>query len=66
MNQKVWQATGHVDHFLIRLLNVKMQTVVFVQTSLKYYHQKVSVQNVGEFGEVRQFNMMLETKVWSG
>jgi glycyl-tRNA synthetase len=62
MNQKVWQASGHVDTFtdpLVECSNCKSRF-----RADKVDHSKCPVcgkQNV--FGEPRQFNMMFETKV---
>lgn len=60
MNQKVWQTTGHVEHFSDPLVECKKCHKRFRADQL----ESDKCPNCGgEFGEVRQFNMMLETKV---
>ena len=60
MNQKVWQATGHVDHFSDPLVECK-------KCNKRFRADQLETENCpacgGEFGEVRQFNMMLSTQV---
>jgi len=60
MNQKVWQTTGHVDHFSDPLVECK-------KCKRRFRADQLETDNCpeckGEFGEVRQFNMMLSTKV---
>jgi glycyl-tRNA synthetase len=60
MNQKVWQATGHVDHFSDPLVECK-------KCHKRFRADQLETDNCpacgGEFGEVRQFNMMLSTQV---
>jgi glycyl-tRNA synthetase len=60
MNQKVWQATGHVDHFSDPLVECKKCNKRFRADQLD--SDKCPACG-GEFGEVRQFNMMLSTQV---
>ncbi|MCA9356104.1 glycine--tRNA ligase [Candidatus Nomurabacteria bacterium] len=61
MNGKVWQATGHVDHFSDPLVECK---------ECKHRFRADQIQDTkkcpdcnGDLGDVRQFNMMLSTKV---
>ena len=64
MNQKVWQATGHVDHFSDPLVECKKCKRRFRADQLEVLPPEGKCPEcAGEFGEVRQFNMMLETKV---
>lgn len=60
MNQKVWQATGHVDHFSDPLVECQKCNKRFRADQLD---SDKCPSCGGGFGEVRQFNMMLETKV---
>lgn len=64
MNQKVWQATGHVDHFSDPLVECKKCKKRFRADQLAVPPPEGKCPECkGEFGEVRQFNMMLETKL---
>jgi glycyl-tRNA synthetase len=60
MNQKVWQTTGHVDNFSDPLVECKKCHKRFRADQLET--DKCPACG-GEFGEVRQFNMMLSTQV---
>ncbi len=81
MNQKVWQTTGHVDHFsdpLVEDLKTKkryradnlIQDNGFSPEGLSISQMTDFIKDKGikspdgnALGEVRQFNMMLSTKV---
>ncbi len=64
MNQKVWQTTGHVDHFSDPLVECKKCKKRFRADQLPVPPPEGKCPECkGEFGEVRQFNMMLSTKV---
>ena len=62
MNQKVWQASGHVDTFTDPLIECN-------NCNGRFRADKVDVSRCpncgqkGTFGEARQFNMMLKTHV---
>ena len=60
MNQKVWQATGHVDNFSDPMVECKKCNKRFRADQLE---TKDCPECKGELGEERQFNMMIETKV---
>lgn len=60
MNQKVWRATGHVDHFSDPFVECKKCNKRFRADQLDTDRCPACG---GEFGDVRQFNMMLSTKV---
>lgn len=60
MNQKVWQATGHVDNFSDPLVECKKCHKRFRADQLE---TKDCPDCGGAFGEARQFNMMLETRL---
>ncbi|MBX6334760.1 glycine--tRNA ligase [Candidatus Saccharibacteria bacterium] len=62
MNQKVWQASGHVDTFTDPLVECKECKARFREDHI----DKSKCPNCGKentFGEARQFNMMFETYV---
>ncbi len=61
MNQKVWQATGHVSGFSDPLTECKKCKKRFRADQLE--NQKKCPECSGELGEARQFNMMLKTHV---
>jgi len=61
MNQKVWQATGHVGGFSDPLAECKKCKKRFRADQLK--DPKKCAECGGEMGEPRQFNMMLKTHV---
>ncbi len=64
MNQNVWKATGHVDHFSDPLVECKKCKKRFRADQLETPPPEGKCPEChGEFGEVRQFNMMLSTKV---
>lgn len=60
MNSEVWKATGHVDHFSDPLTECK-------KCKKRFRADQLETENCpscsGELGEVKQFNMMLQTKV---
>lgn len=61
MRQEVWQATGHVDHFSDPMIECEKCNRRFRADQLE---DKIKcVECGGKLGEVRQFNMMFETKV---
>lgn len=62
MNQKVWQASGHVDTFTDPLIECKNCTFRFRADQIDLS----KCPNCGQkdaFGEPRKFNMMFETKI---
>jgi len=61
MNQKVWQATGHVSGFSDPLTECKKCKKRFRADQLE--NAKKCPECSGELGEARQFNMMLKTHV---
>lgn len=64
MNQKVWKTTGHVDHFSDPLVECKKCKKRFRADQLTMPPPEGKCPDCkGEFGEVRQFNMMLSTQV---
>lgn len=64
MNQNVWKATGHVDNFSDPLVECKKCKKRFRADQLEVPPPEGRCLDCkGEFGEVRQFNMMLSTKV---
>lgn len=63
MNQKVWQASGHVDTFtdpLVECANCKGR---FREDKLDDPNKCPSCGKTGTFGEARAFNMMFKTNV---
>lgn len=59
MNSKVWEASGHVSGFSDPLVECKK-----CKRRFRADHAKESCPECGgEFGEVRQFNMMLKTHI---
>lgn len=60
MNPEVWKSTGHVDHFSDPMVECKKCKKRFREDQLD---SDKCPSCGGEFGEVRQFNMMLSTKV---
>ncbi len=64
MNQRVWQTTGHVDHFSDPLVECKKCKKRFRADQLAVPPPEGKCPECkGEFGPVRQFNMMLATQV---
>lgn len=61
MNQKVWQATGHVDHFSDPLSECKICKHRFRTDTIA--DPKVCPDCGGKLSSPRQFNMMLSTQV---
>src|ERR1035437_51976 len=61
MNQKVWQATGHVSGFSDPLAECKKCKKRFRTDQLT--NPKKCIECKGEMSEPRQFNMMLKTHV---
>lgn len=61
MNQKVWQATGHVDHFSDPLVECSKCGKRFRADQLE--DASKCPECGSRLGEVREFNMMLSTKV---
>jgi glycyl-tRNA synthetase len=67
MNQKVWQASGHVDTFSDPLIECENCHARLREDHVK--DGKCPVCGKDKFGEPRQFNMMFKTPVgptWSG
>lgn len=81
MNQNVWKATGHVDHFsdpltedlktnkryradnLLEEKGFNVQGLSIAEMSELIKENNVLSPDGNKLGEVRQFNMMLQTKV---
>ncbi len=63
MNQKVWQASGHVDTFTDPLVECSNCKGRFRADKLDNPNKCPSCGKEGTFGEARAFNMMFETKI---
>lgn len=63
MNQKTWQASGHVDTFTDPLVECGNCHGRFRQDKLDDPNKCPSCGKTGTFGEARQFNMMFKTNV---
>ncbi len=63
MNQKVWQASGHVDTFTDPLVECSNCKGRFRADKLDNPNKCPSCGKEGTFGEARQFNMMFNTVV---
>lgn len=62
MNQKVWQASGHVDTFTDPLVECSNCKSRFREDKIDT-NKCPSCGKTGTFGEARQFNMMFKTNV---
>ena len=62
MNQKVWQASGHVDTFTDPLVECKECKARFRADQIDV-SKCPSCGKAGTFGEPRQFNMMFKTNI---
>lgn len=63
MNQKVWQASGHVDTFTDPLVECSNCKGRFRADKLEDSNKCPNCGMVGTFGEARAFNMMFKTNV---
>lgn len=63
MNQKVWQASGHVDTFTDPLVECANCKARFRADKLDDPDKCPACGMKGTFGEARQFNMMFKTQV---
>ncbi len=63
MNQKVWQASGHVDTFTDPLVECSNCHGRFRADKLDDPNKCPTCGKEGTFGEARAFNMMFETKI---
>ena len=63
MNQKVWQASGHVDTFTDPLVECSNCKGRFRADKLDDANKCSACGKEGTFGEAREFNMMLKTTV---
>lgn len=63
MNQKVWQASGHVDTFSDPLVECSECKARFRADKLEDPNKCPNCGKEGTFGEARQFNMMFKTNV---
>lgn len=63
MNQKVWQASGHVDTFTDPLVECSNCKGRFRADKLDDPNKCPNCGKEGTFGEARQFNMMFRTNV---
>lgn len=63
MNQKVWQASGHVDTFTDPLVECAECKGRFRADKLDDPNKCPNCGKEGTFGEARQFNMMFKTNV---
>lgn len=63
MNQKVWQASGHVDTFTDPLVECGSCHGRFRADKLDDANKCPTCGKEGTFGEARAFNMMFETKI---
>lgn len=63
MNQKVWQASGHVDTFTDPLVECSNCKGRFRADKLDDPNKCPSCGKEGTFGEAKQFNMMFKTNV---
>ena len=63
MNQKVWQASGHVDTFTDPLVECSECKGRFREDKLDDPNKCPTCGSEGTFGEAKQFNMMFKTNV---
>ncbi|HRF28758.1 MAG TPA: glycine--tRNA ligase [Candidatus Saccharibacteria bacterium] len=63
MNQKVWQASGHVDTFTDPLVECSNCHARHRQDKLEDANKCPTCGQTGTFGEARAFNMMFKTNV---
>ncbi len=63
MNQKVWQASGHVDTFTDPLVECSNCKGRFRADKLDDPNKCPTCGQTGTFGEAKQFNMMFKTNV---
>jgi glycyl-tRNA synthetase len=63
MNQKVWQASGHVDTFTDPLVECSNCNARHRQDKLEDPNKCPTCGKEGTFGEARAFNMMFKTNV---
>lgn len=63
MNQKVWQASGHVDTFTDPLVECSNCKGRFRADKLDDPNKCPTCGKTGRFGEAKQFNMMFKTNV---
>jgi len=63
MNQKVWQASGHVDTFTDPLVECSNCKGRFRADKLDDANKCPTCGKTGTFGEAKQFNMMFKTNV---
>ena len=63
MNQKVWQASGHVDTFTDPLVECSNCHGRFRADKLDDPNKCPACGKTGTFGEAKQFNMMFKTKI---
>jgi glycyl-tRNA synthetase len=63
MNQKVWQASGHVDTFTDPLVECSNCKGRFRADKLNDANKCPNCGKTDTFGEAREFNMMFETKI---
>ena len=63
MNQKVWQASGHVDTFTDPLVECSNCNARHRQDKLEDANKCPTCGKTGTFGEARAFNMMFKTNV---
>lgn len=63
MNQKVWQASGHVDTFSDPLVECSNCHGRFRADKLEDQNKCPTCGKEGTFGEAKQFNMMFKTNV---
>lgn len=63
MNQKVWQASGHVDTFTDPLVECSNCKGRFRADKLDDPNKCPACGQTGTFGEAKQFNMMFKTSV---
>ncbi len=63
MNQKVWQASGHVDTFTDPLVECSSCHGRFRADKLDNPNKCPTCGKEGSFGEAKQFNMMFKTSV---
>ena len=63
MNQKVWQASGHVDTFTDPLVECSNCKGRFRADKLEDADKCPTCGSKGTFGEAKQFNMMFKTSV---
>jgi len=61
MNPKTWEATGHVDHFSDPMVECEKCNKRFREDQLE--DKEICESCGGKLGSVKQFNMMLQTKV---